>query len=152
MALAVAAGARRTASAFDAILAFANTRDLSADYGPEDLNGIDALVRSVEGVDDFGLTVGFGGFPPGERTRRDFTIFGRWEEQVTVNRAIITAGRLPDGPDEVLLNANAARALGVRLGSRFEMVLPDRRSRASRPFCWKSSAWDSTSVRSSRTT
>lgn len=126
VALAVAAGARRTASAFDTILAFTNTRDLAADYGPQDdPAAIEALARTVDGVADVSMVVGFGGIPTGDKERREFVILGRWNEPVTVSREIVTAGRLPAGPNEALLNNEAAAALGVRLGDRFEMALPD---------------------------
>jgi len=125
VALAVAAGARRTASAFDTILAFTNTRDLAADYGPEDPARIEALVRAVDGVADVSMMVGFQGLLTGDKERREFTIFGRWNEPVTVSRGIVTAGRAPGGANEVLLNQAAATALGVRLGDSFELALPE---------------------------
>lgn len=123
VALAVAAGARRTASSFDTILALTNAANLAADYGPEDPRRIEAKVRAIEGVADVSLIVGFGGFLGGDRGRSEVTIFGLWNDPVTVDRNVVVAGRYPTGPDEAM--ATAGDGLGLRLGDHIEMAVPD---------------------------
>ncbi len=52
VALGVGAGARRTASANDAILRSTNAADIGASYGPEDPRQIEQAVRGLDGVAD----------------------------------------------------------------------------------------------------
>jgi len=125
IALAVAAGARRTASAYDAILTATDAPDLAADYGPEDPRQIEATVRSIQGVAGTNLWVGFSGVPDGDPQRDAIDVIGFWEEPVLVGRPIVTAGRFPTGPNETMLSETASAALGLGTGDHLALALTD---------------------------
>ena len=124
VALAVGAGARRTASANDAILRSTNAADIGASYGPEDPRQIEQAVRGLDGVTDTRLWVGFLPIPPRDDVGL-ITLIGFWEDPVTVSRPIVTAGRFPAGPTEAMVNEAAATSLRLAPGDHIELALVD---------------------------
>ena len=123
LALAAVAGARRTSTVYqryreatgrsDAI-AFATLIGVfPADYTP---------VRNLPEVEDageFALTpVGLEGLPIGQLAPNDDRLYR------TVNRPLLTSGRLPhpDRADEIVINRQAVKQLGLGLGDRVTIV------------------------------
>ena len=125
VALSVAAGARRTASANDAILEATNASDINFAYGPADPAEMDALVRPLDGVEDANSWVGFVATPPGKGTAGNFTVIGLWQDPATVSRPVITAGRMPTAANEAMVNESWATRFGVKPGDHLEMALID---------------------------
>jgi len=123
--LSVAAGARRTASANDAILRATNASDLNASYGPADPREIEAKVRTVDGVAATSLWVGFNAQPAGSKAPGFFTVVGFWQDPITIGKPVVTKGHLPTGPNEAMLNEKAAKVFGVGPGARLPLSLSD---------------------------
>lgn len=121
--LAVAAGARRTASANDGMLVATNASDINFAYGPEDPREIEATVRALDGVVDANPWVGFNASPPGGSGSGYITMIGVWQEPVAVSRPVMTSGRLPVGPNEAMVNETGAMRFGVGPGDHVEMAL-----------------------------
>ncbi len=125
VALSVAAGARRTASANDAILEATNASDINFAYGPADPAEMDALVRALDGVEDANSWVGFIGSPPGQGAAGSFTVIGFWQDPVSVSRPVVTAGRMPTAANEAMVNESWATTFRVKPGDRLDMALLD---------------------------
>jgi len=122
--LAVAAGARRTASANDAILRAANAPDAATSYGDQHPDEVLSLVKDVAGVDGLSILVGFAGRLEGtDRPPATLYFLGLRTDQPTVDRPFVLAGRLPTGPDEVLLNEGAAARTGLGPGDTATLAL-----------------------------
>jgi len=133
--LALAGGARRTATVVDRYLDETAARDYSAfsfgvfGSGGEDalppatdaLRQLEAAVREVDGVDEVGGSVGF---PTGASAEFDFTIFSSPEDTMfsTIDRPVVREGRLPaaGAANEVALNEVSAELLGVGVGDVIE--------------------------------
>ena len=124
VALAVGAGARRTASANEVILRWSNSAELAADFGPVEPGRIEGAVRSVEGVAGLDLLFGFQPLPS-DRGSGFLSIIGSWQDPVVVNRPVMISGRPPTGPAEATVNERAATSLGVGPGDHVEFLLPD---------------------------
>ena len=124
VALSVAAGARRTASANDAILEATNASDINFNHGPDPAK-IDALVRPLDGVEDANSWVGFNAAPPGQGAAGSFIVIGFWQDPVSVSRPVITAGRMPTAANEAMVNESWATTFRVQPGDRLEMALLD---------------------------
>lgn len=124
--LAVAAGARRTASANDAILEVLQAYDVGTSFGAEDPERIRSALRAVPDVSDAEVWVGFSGRPQGIDPASFNAVLGFWSERPGVERPIPTSGRLPVGPTEAFLNEKAARRSGLGVGSRVPLALADR--------------------------
>ena len=124
--LAVAAGARRTASANDGILEASNASEVATFLLPiEDPEKMGNLLRSVSGVSAVELWIGFRGRLQGVDPASISAIYGWWSERPVVDRPTITSGRFPSGAHEALLNEAAATRSGLRLGSRLQIALAD---------------------------
>jgi len=122
--LAVAAGARRTASANDAILDAANVSDVSGSFQVQHPADMLPLLEAVPDVDGVSIQVGFIGRLEAKDTRPSTLYFqGLWSDRPTVDRPFVTAGRLPTGPSEVLLNEGAHAETGLGLGARAMLAL-----------------------------
>jgi len=122
--LAVAAGARRTASANDAILEATNASDINFNHGPDPAK-VDVLVRPFDGVEDANSWVGFNATPPGKGAAGFFTVIGLWQDPMSVSRPVITAGRMPTSANEAMVNESWATTFRVQPGDRLEMALLD---------------------------
>ena len=132
VALAVGAGARRTASANEVILRWSNSAELAADFGPVEPGKIERAVRSVEGVAGLDLIFGFQPLPS-DRGSGFLSIIGSWQDPVVVNRPVMISGRPPTGPTEATVNERAAASLGVAPGDHIEFLLPDASFEDLRP-------------------
>ena len=124
VALAVAAGARRTASAGEAIVRYTNTAELAADFGPDERGRVEQAVRSLDGVAGHDLVLGFQPLPADGR-RTFLTLIGSWQDPIVVNRPVMLSGRMPTGPSEAMVNEQAAKSLGIAPGDHLELQLPD---------------------------
>lgn len=131
--LAVAAGARRTASANDAILKATNASDISTSAGSVDLAAFERAIETVPDVTAVELWIGFRGRAEGIDPAAILNVLGFRNDPPTVDRPILTAGRLPTGPDEAFLNKAAAARSGLRVGSRLQLVLADASQTDFRP-------------------
>ena len=125
VALAVAAGARRTASANDAILDAGNASDVVTGFAFEHPDEVGVGLRTVPGIAAVNLWVGFRS-GPSEDPSLDLIPIGWWSDPPTVDRPFLTAGRLPTGPAEAMLNQGGAAKSGLGVGSRHRMALADR--------------------------
>ena len=123
--LAVAAGARRTASANDAILEAANASDVATFQIPGDLDTMADVLRSVPDVSGVDLWVGLRGRPQGVDPASIAATFGFWSERPTIDRPTVTSGRLPAAATEGLLNEAAAKRSGLKVGSKLQLSLAD---------------------------
>lgn len=122
--LAVAAGARRTASANDAILRQANASDVSGSFGSQHPDEMLPLLEALPDVDGVSIQVGFIGRLERHDLRPSTLCFqGVWSDRPTADRPFVTAGRLPTGPTEILLNEGAVAATGLGQGDTATMVL-----------------------------
>jgi len=124
VALSVAAGARRTASANDAILRSTKAADVNFAYGPEDPREIESTVRAVDGVADVSPWVGFNALPP--RGGVGFiTVLGFWQERLTVSRPVVTSGRMATKANEAMVNEAGGKEFGLKVGDYVDISLAD---------------------------
>lgn len=124
--LAGVAGARRTASANDAILRAANSAELITSFQTAHPAEILAQLERIPGVDGVSILIGFGGRLEGiDQPASTLYFQGMWTDPPTVDRPIVTAGRLPSGPNEMLLNEGAAERTGLRPGGTATLALVD---------------------------
>lgn len=123
--LAVAAGARRTASANEAILGEANASDVVTSVTPGDPDVATAALRSLPDVAEVDLWIGFVGGVRGVDPASITSILGFWSDRPAVDRPFITSGRFPTGPRDALVNEVAAARSGLRVGSRLQVSLAD---------------------------
>ncbi len=123
LALAAVAGARRTSTAYeryreatgraDAIVFATLLGIFGADYSP---------VRDLPEVEDAGeftlAPLGLEGLDIGQLAPNDDRLYR------TISRPLLTVGRLPDPErdDEILVNRQAAKLLGLGVGDRVKMV------------------------------
>ena len=124
--LAVAAGARRTASANDAILRASLASDVGTSFGPEDPNTIQDKLRAVPDVSAAEVWVGFTGRAQGIDPAGITVVLGFWSDRPSVERPILTSGRFPTGSSEAFLNEQAAARSGLEVGSSLSLTLADR--------------------------
>ena len=150
VALAVAAGARRTASANDAILDAGNASDVVSGFAFEHPDEVGAALRTVPGITDVDLWVGFRE-GPSEGPSLDLIPLGWWSNPPTIDRPFLTSGRLPTGPAEAMVNQVGAAQSGLGVGSRHRLALADREFSASRASTSRSSALACCPTRWSRT-
>lgn len=133
--LAVAGGARRTATVVDRYLDETAASDYSVfsfglyGSGGEDalppatdaLRQLEAAEREVDGVDKVGGSVGY---PTGASAEFDFTILSSPEDTMfsTIDRPVVREGRLPaaGAANEVAINEVSAELLGVGVGDVIE--------------------------------
>ena len=141
--LAVAAGARRTAAANEAIMRAANAPDAATSYADQHPDEVLSLLEDIPGIDALSILVGFAGRLEGTgRPASTLYFLGLRTDQPRVDRPFVLAGRLPTGPDEVLLNEGAATRTGrgwatlrrsrspTRPTSAFSARSPEGRSRS----------------------
>ena len=126
-ALATAAGARRTASAYPRMLESANAFDVlvNPDADSADLDAIEALPQvedaaRVQGM--FAATRGADGGPNFDDPLLPVASDGRWGYEV--GRPVNLEGRLPrrDRVEEVALSRPGAETLGIEVGDRLPIV------------------------------
>ena len=122
--LATAAGARRTGSAYDAVLDLSNAGELNFDYGPENPDEARQRIERVPGVGDFSQLVGFGVTVP-ETPVPGLSSFGYYNDPVVVDRPLVLDGRMPDAADEVFVNEAAAATAGVSVGGQVKILIVD---------------------------
>ena len=131
--MAVAAGARRTASANDAILKAFRASEVTTSFSTEDPERVEEALNAVPGVSAAEVWVGFRGrslsVDPGSIT----AVLGFWSDRPTVDVPIVTSGRFPTGDGEAFLNEPAALRSGLGVGSRLELVLADSAFQDFRP-------------------
>ena len=117
--LASLAAARRTASAYDRILAGADAPDagVALSTGPE--AGGQAL-RAVDGITRQRVYAGFLGSADGIEPVVTTALLAPIRDAFPLELPTMQAGRLPrpDAPDEVFVNAGAAARGGLRVGDR----------------------------------
>ena len=123
--LAVAAGARRTASANNAILQAANASDITTTFGSTDPVEVQNDIKALPEVSAVEVWIGFRGRAEGVDPASILSILGFRSDHPAVDRPIITSGRFPTGADEVFLNELAAARSGLRVGSRLRLALAD---------------------------
>lgn len=123
--LAGAAGARRTASAQDAVADITNAGEIGSSYVPRDPDEARSIFEAIPAVGDFNQRVGFAVFLP-ETPISGLSAFANYSDPVIVDRALVVDGRMPTAPEEVLLNEAAAARSGASVGQQLEIVLtPD---------------------------
>ncbi len=116
--LATAAGARRSASALDRMLAATDASDFQIMvFGTDVAHELADDLRSVDGVSDLGVGVGtIAGLP----TKFDASLVWSPDGSLLerVDRPVVLDGRMPDDaePDEVAVNELAATELGLSVG------------------------------------
>jgi len=120
--LAVAAGARRTAAAYEEVVDIVNGAELGSSYVPLDPDESRALIDALPAVDGFTQLVGFQTFLP-DNPVPGLNSYAIYDDVVTVDRPLVIDGRLPRTPDETLLNEAAAAATGLHVGDRVEIVV-----------------------------
>jgi hypothetical protein len=125
VALAVAAGARRTASGNDAILEAGLASDISTTVDAADPQRTQAELRSVADVAAAEVWVGFRAMAQGIDPAAIQAVFGFTSDDLTVDRPFVTSGRLPTGEDEGLINPLAAERSGLTVGSHLQIALAD---------------------------
>ena len=122
IALAVAAGARRTTDAYAEVVARSNSADLGSSYVPQDLDELPELMEAIPSVEDFTQLIGFLTFLPDSPVPA-LTSFAMYNDPVVVERPLVLDGRLPRAADEVFVNESAAAGAGVSVGDRVEVTL-----------------------------
>ncbi len=126
--LATAAGARRTASAYDRFVGETATRDASVQIDDGDVDASLAEIEDLEVVAASGRLEIIPVLPTDEALRNDIdpalyvSPDGRWG--VDVDRPLVVHGRMPDpsSAGEVLLNELAAEETGLTVGDRLEVA------------------------------
>ncbi len=106
--LAVAAGARRTASANDAIRQAANASDITTSIDATDPVKVQNDIQALPEVSAVEVWIGFRGRAEGVDPASILIILGFRSDRPAVDRPVITSGRFPTGADEVFLNERAA--------------------------------------------
>ena len=124
--LAVAAGARRTASAYGAVLDELNSSDVVTAIPPGDPDAALAALRSLPDVSGAELWIGFTGQTQGIPPAAIPAFLGFWSERPGVDRPFLTSGRLPAARNEAFLNQGAADRSGLRVGSKLQLDLADQ--------------------------
>lgn len=123
---AVAAGARRTSSANDAILRISRASDVGTSFRTENPDIIQQRLSKVADVAAAEVWVGFFGRPQSVDPAGMTAILGFWSDQPQVERPILTSGRFPTGESEAFLNERAAARSGLGVGSSLSLTLADR--------------------------
>ncbi len=122
--LASLAAARRTASAYDRILARADAPDATVNLsqGPE--AGSQAL-RGIDGIIRQRVYAGFIGTADGIDRVVTTALLAPIRDAFPIEHPTLQAGRLPrpDAPDEVFINTGAAERAGLRVGDRVHFRL-----------------------------
>lgn len=139
--LAVAAGARRTASANDAILDELNSSDVVTAIPPGQPDAALAALRSLPDVSGAELWIGFTGQTQGIPPAAIPAILGFWSERPGVDRPFLTSGRLPTGRSEAFLTK--APPTGPVSGSVRSCGWPSPTSRSATSSRWRSRSWAS---------
>jgi ABC-type antimicrobial peptide transport system permease subunit len=126
--LTTAAGARRTATAYDRFLRASHAADLLVSPDGTGFPGLYAqLARTTHA--EVTPVIGFGAAPvahPGQGMLIVASPDPRWV--TSVERPKITAGRMfrPDDPHEVVADVTAARAMHLHVGSRLDLAVASR--------------------------
>lgn len=123
---AVAAGARRTSSANDAILRISRASDVGTSFRTENPDIIQQRLSKVADVAAAEVWVGFFGRPQSVDPAGMTAILGFWSDQPQVERPILTSGRFPTGESEAFLNERAAARSGLGVGSSLSLTLAAR--------------------------
>lgn len=122
IALAVAAGARRTAGAHDRMLQLSDAAELSSSYVPTDPDETGRLAEQIPAIGDFTQLVGFATVLP-DTPLAGLNSFAYYNDPVVVDRPAGLEGRLPEAANEVFLNEAAAAGAGAALGEELEVVI-----------------------------
>jgi len=120
--LAVAAGARRTAGANDAVLDLTDTPELSTSYVPTNPDEARELARTIPAAGDFAQLVGYVALLP-ETPLAGLNSAAYYNDPVVVDRPVVLEGRMPDAANEVFLNEAAAAGTGAAIGDEIEVVI-----------------------------
>ena len=120
--LAVAAGARRTAGAYDEVLDLTDGSELGSSYVARDPNEVGELVATMPAIDDFTERVGFQSLLPATPVA-GLTSFAHYNDPVLVERPIVLEGRMPERANEVFLNEASATRTTVAVGERLDVVI-----------------------------
>lgn len=128
MVLAPAAGARRTASAYERFVSATATRDASVQIDTDDPGPILEQIEALEIVARSGRAEIIPVLPTDESLLTDVDLAmhtspdGRWT--VDIDRPLVLRGRMPvpTATDEVLLNELAARQTGLDVGDRLPVA------------------------------
>ena len=124
LALACAAGARRTAAAYDEVLELINAADLGSSYVPLDPDESRRLIDDLQGIGEFSQLVGFQTFVP-ERPIAGLTSYAIYDDVNRVERPLVLEGRTTRAANEVVLNEASADVAGLGVGDRVEILVVD---------------------------
>jgi len=120
--LAVAAGARRTAAAYDEVADATDAAELGSSYVRDDLETLSALVETMPAVDAFTQVVGFQ-VSVADAPLGGMTSFAYYTDPLVVDRPIVLEGRLPRAADEAFVNEAGATGAGASVGEEIEIVI-----------------------------
>ena len=120
--LAVAAGARRTAGAYDRAIDLTNGGELGSSYVPDELDKLPAIIESMPAIDDYTQAVGFQVILPDVGVT-GFAAFAYYNDPVVLERPLILEGRMPVAANEVFLNEASATRAGASVGQSLNVVI-----------------------------
>ena len=116
--------ARRTASAYDRILAASDAPDAAIQHGlPPDVSELS--LRTIDGIVDQRVYVGFVGNATGVDPALTRALLAPTDNHFPLELPVVHEGRLPnaDAPDEVFVDAEVADAENLRVGQHVEFGL-----------------------------
>ncbi|CAN5451109.1 hypothetical protein BH10ACT2_BH10ACT2_28180 [soil metagenome] len=122
--LAVAAGAARTAGAYDEVLTLTNAGELGSSYisaDPNDLAAAEELLRSIPAIESFSQIVGYQVLLP--ETSIPYVVSYALYSAPDVGQPLPLAGRLPVAANEVFINETVANAAGISIGDELAAVV-----------------------------
>lgn len=120
--LAVAAGARRTAGAYEAVGDLSPRGELASSYVPHDPDEARRLIGKIPAVDRSSQLVGFNTLLP-ETPVTGLSSFAYYDDPVVADRPIVLEGRMPEAANELFANEAAAAGAGVSVGEPIEVVI-----------------------------
>ena len=126
IALAVAAGARRTNDVQDAVIDLSSSSEVGASSGPGDPEEAARIMDSLPAVGDFSQLVGFQTLLPGT-TLPNIVSLALYSDPVDVDRPLVLDGRLPATAEEIFLNETSAAEAGATVGDELlvQLAAPD---------------------------
>ncbi len=120
--LAVAAGARRTANAYDEVADATDGAELGSSYVRDDLDVLNELVETMPAVGEFTQLVGFQVIVA-DAPLGGLTSFAYFTDPLVVERPLVLEGRMPSAANEVFVNEAGASGAAASVGDDIDIVV-----------------------------